>query len=284
MADPFLKVSMGDQIRFSAAWYNAATDAARAFQKRGIPTPSAIVSTYNSTIIKIRNDTGNPLVQFSVVGLNGPVFTPTETTEEAFLRDVVFSAITPAIDSHRRRFAVTLDAAPAGDPYGSGYGYTDDTMVIRAYIAGVCHVLVNLKDPSHGYANITDGLTDYMTSSRFGHARILWSESEDTDSGYSSGVQWATVMLGVTGSCFAIGKANGSIPGRSGSTFGEGKVDLYCSSSGSYMGGTAEGPVETIWVLNAAGDSSATIATGTYCAVAWDADDVAWVSPLECPS
>ena len=285
MFDPFAKVAIGDPVRFSAQWYNAVTDAGKAYQQKGAFGASSLSQVRDSTIIRVRNDSGSSLPRNSVVGLNGPIFTPTES-EDAFLREVTFSVHVPDIAKHRRRFAVLLEPSPTDTEayYGDSFG-----RVTRAYLAGLCAVKVEIMDEDHEYANIVDGVTDHLKSSRHGHARILWAEWQDSMSGYgyADSVQWCIVMMGATGSSVAVGKANGDIPARVGSTYGEGQVDIYRSSTGAYSGATEDGPIETIQVLNAAADVGSNlgkILSGKYCSLAWDADDVAWVAPLECNS
>lgn len=293
--DPFAKVAIGDAVRFQAQTWNAMLDAAKAnlASRHAIAVPP-LTSTVSSTIIRIKNETGDNLTRGTVLGLDGPIFTPADTSEDIFWREIAFRGITPDETQHKRRYAVLIEAA-LGD--SSAYGYDSGGQIVRACFAGICRVKVDVQDTSHDYANIVDSDYTHLKSSRFGHARILWREGEGpyghepgTGYGYDTGIQWAVVMLGVTGSCFAIGKANGPITARSGSTFGQGQVDLYRSTTGSYSDPSEDGPVETVDVLNAAANSgsggsvSGSIASGLMVAVAWDADDVAWVSPLECPS
>ena len=140
---------------------------------------------------------------------------------------------------------------------------------------------MDVADQSHEFAIIDDENFTNLKSSRHGHAQILWRESDEEAYGYDTGVQWTIVRLGVTMSCFAIGKANGGISARSGGTYGTGTVDIYRSVSGH-----EDGPVESVSVLNASADTmtyGGGIDDGRYCSVAWDADGVAWVAPLECP-
>lgn len=272
MSDPYAKVTTGDPLRLSATVWNRMIDAAKDAAQQDI-TSGPLTTTRSATIIRVRNDTGADQVRNSVVGLSGPIFTPLDTSLDAFLRELTFRAVTPDIELHRRRYAVLLDPAPMD-------------RVVRAYLAGVCPVRVDIVDQSHEYAVITNGNTVGLTSSRFGHTRILWCESDESGYYYSTGLQWAIVMLGVTGSCFSIGKAHTDITPRSGSTYGTGTVDLYRSVTTPYGGGYVEdedGPLENVEVLNACGDVDGGIATGKYVSVAWDANDQAWVAPLECP-
>ena len=104
--------------------------------------------------------------------------------------------------------------------------------------------------------------------------RILWREGlQGSGYGYyDGGIQWAIVMLGVTGAGGAVGKSGG-ISARSGTTWGTGTVDIYRDD-----GGDADGSIETIDVLN----PGTAISSGKWVAVEWDSWDLAWVGPLEC--
>lgn len=260
--DPFSKVAIGDPLQFTAQWYNAATDAAKYFQRKGNLNANSLIQTRSSTIIRVRNDTESNLDRFAVLGLNDPIFTPDDATVDIYLREVTFKGVVPDINKHKRKYVVTLDPAV-------------QNQVVRAYIAGVCQVLVDQQDEAHEYANIVDTETGHLKSSVHGHARILWREGlQGSGYGYyDSGIQWATVMLGVTGSSGAFGKASGAISARSGATFGTGNVDIYINN-----GGTEDGPIETVAVLN----KGTAISSGKQVAVEWDSMDDAYVGPLEC--
>ena len=270
MSDPFRKVQSGDSLfPISAVTWNGMIEAAQAEQRRKAIGAGVLDQTRSATIVRVKNESGSNLDRNTILGLHGPLFTPTDS-QDAFLRGVTFRGIVPTDTDHKRRYVVMLD--PCLDGY---FG--------RAYLAGVCQVKVNVLDTAHQYAIIDTGRTDRLKSSFHGHARILWREGDEGYGyGYETGVQWAIVMLGVTGSSGAIGRAAGDISARSGTTYGTGNVDLYRSD-----GGHSDGPIERVAVLNASQDtmsSGAGIDDGLYVAVEWDADDTAWVSPLECGS
>lgn len=266
MPDPFRQVNPGDPVEFTAVAWNAMLDAARSSQYH-VGGSSAPIPSRQATVVNVANGTGSDLARNSVVGLDGPIFRP-DQSEDAFLREVTFRALTPADADHKRRYAVLLDAIPI-DQVG------------RAYVSGVCQVKVDVQDPTHEYAIIIDGDLTMLKSSRHGHAQILWTEADGAYYGYDTGVMWAIVRLGSTTTCFAIGKAAGDISARSGSTFGTGSVELYRSDAEA-----VDGPLETIDVLNASATImqpyGSGIEDGTWVSVAWDADDNAWVAPLEC--
>lgn len=266
MADPFRKVNPGDPIQIPAPVWNTILDSIKS--GTGFGGGSGPPGTRQATIIRVKNESNTDLGRNKVIGLGGPIFTPTQS-EDAFLREVTFRGETLSNSSHQRRYAVTLDPMKMG-------------RVGRAYVAGVCQVKVDLRDPSHEFANMNNGTADHLVSSRHGHAQILWCEADEGYYGYDSGIMWAIVRLGVTMSCIAIGKAHGDISARGGTTYGSGEVDLYRG-----VGNSEDGPVERITVANASGDTQgaygAGILDGKYVSVAWDADGTPWVAPLECP-
>lgn len=264
MADPYAPVQPGDDLTFKASAWNAMLRAGKAFLRSELDTRvpgPAIVSS--ATIIRVLNMTDDLMPRNSVMGIGDPISTPDDSTLDNFMKEVTFRVAKPDKNKHKRKYVVLLDPAPAH-------------MVVRAYIAGVCQVKVDQQDETHEYANIVDTVTDHMKSSRHGHARILWREGLQAGGYgyYEGGIQWAIVMLGVTGSSDAIGHAAGAITGFSGGFYGAGLVGLWVSS-GAYG---SDGPVETIEVLN----PGPSISSGKRVAVAWDADDVAYVAPLEC--
>lgn len=273
MPDPFKPVNPGDPIEPSAVAWNAMLLAGKEAKARQLNQGAAAqTTTLQSTIIRIKNESGVILGRNAVVGLDGSLFTPSDS-EDSFLRAVTFKGVKPLDSHHKRRYAIMVEPC-LGDRFS------------RAWIAGVCQVKVNIVDEAHEYAIIDNNRTDRLKSSFHGHARILWKESDDAGYGYggygAEGVMWTIVMLGVTGSCVAIGKAIGDIPPRVGDEYGGGIVGIYRSNAGH-----EDGPIELIDVLNASQDTEAYgygagITDGKYCAIAWDADDVAWVSPLEC--
>jgi hypothetical protein len=263
--DPFRKVNPGEDVEFSATAWNAMLESVQPNRDMG-RAASFEGSPVEHTIVRVKNESGVALARNTVLGLDDPVFTPTDSLD-TFLGRIAFRATKPLVGAHDRRYCVLLDPAGIGQ-------------FARGYVAGVCAVKVDLVDESHGFARIINNDTAKLQSGRYGHAQILWTESQGAYYGYSTGVQWAIVRLGVTMSSFAVGKAKGAISPRSGTTFGYGQVDLY-----RYNAATADGPIETIDVVNASAETMTYgdgIDDGIWVSVAWDAEGVAWVAPLEC--
>lgn len=260
MPDPYSEVQAGNPIEISATAWNSMLGAGKAWRaQRTDQMADALVTNRSSTIIKVLNDTEIDVDRGNVLGLGDPIFTPDDASVDAFLREVAFRGELP---EHNRKYCVLLEPALQGK-------------VARAFVAGVCPVVINQQHEAHEYANIVGGSVVSLISSVHGHARILWREGlQGSGYGYyDGGLQWAVVMLGVTGSSGAVGKASGAISARSGSGWGTGQVDIYRDDSG-----TADGPIETFDVLNPGTE----ISDGKWVAVEWDAWDSAFVGPLEC--
>jgi hypothetical protein len=266
MADPFRQVRPGESLEIPSQVWNSMLDMVR---------PHGNLSTAGGTegsgrqaiIIRVKNGSGTDIPRNSVLGLDGPVFTPDDSTD-AFLRQPAFRGVEPTTD-HRRRYCVLLDPAKNGQ-------------FARAFLSGVCQVKVDLVDSTHEFANCVNATSTHLVSSRHGHAQILWTEAEGAYYGYDTGVMWALVRLGVTMSCVAVGVTASDVTPRDGySTFGSGLVDLYTS-----LGlGTVASCSERITAYNVSADESygVSIPAGKWVSVAWDANGIPWVAPLECP-
>lgn len=262
MPDPYKRVQPGDEVTFSAGVWNDMIEAARAARARTGSGVSPFV-TRQATVIRVKNESGGELGRNAVLGLEDPIFTVQDASQDAFLREVTFRGVTPDISKHRRRFCVLLDPATTG-------------AIARAYVAGVCAVKVDVADNTHEYAGIVDGESGHLKSSRYGFAQILWREGDEGygyGDGYDTGIQWAIVRLGAHCPSVAVGKASGAISAMSGSTYGTGSVAIYRS-----VGGEEDGPVETVDVLN----PGTAISSGKRVSIAWDMDGSIFVAPLEC--
>lgn len=178
MPDAFRHVQPGQPVIFSAAEWNAMKDAARAHQQRLLDqTSESLESFRQADIIKIRNDSGGPLGRFSVLGIDGPVFDPSGSAAEelAFQNQVILKGITPASE-HRGKFAILLEPIPE-----DGVG--------RAWVGGVCPVLIDVDHEDHKCVDIALGDTSMLRSCLNGSASILWQAG-------TLGEQWAIVRLG----------------------------------------------------------------------------------------
>ncbi|MCL2645586.1 MAG: hypothetical protein FWD61_01110 [Phycisphaerales bacterium] len=178
MGDPLKKVKPGDKLRIPATTYNAFIDTTRAFQasQRNIgSTPQSAMRS--SGIVLVRNDSGNDLSRYSVLGIDSPIIDP-EDNLDAFKNKVAVVGVTPSEDDHVGKFVILLEPLKS-KKIGMAYG------------AGICPVKIDVpdEDVEYPYADIADGKTANLKAKHYGAATILWREG-------GTGVQWALVRLG----------------------------------------------------------------------------------------
>jgi hypothetical protein len=218
VADPFKKRQLGDKLPTSGTAINAMLAAGQAeVMRRHGRTSNDLTSTRDACLVRVWNNTGIDLGARSIVGLDGPIFTPDDSLE-AFRREVTFQGVVPAFPDHYGKFAVLYEPARAGQ-------------VVRAYLAGVTNVRLNLVDLGHTHADITDSDTSVLTSGDDGAAQILWHELDTT------GEQWGVVRIGGAAPRGAlVGETGaGGIPAASGLTLGHASCTLYrtCHDDGT---------------------------------------------------
>ena len=175
MPDLFKRVTPGERLKIPAAAYNAFIDAALDYKRRRVQESSDGTPTIrDGGIVLLQNSTGADLAELSIVGIAGPIYTPTQAVD-FFKSTVALSGAAPTV-SHAGKFAVLLE------PISNGF-------VGAAMVDGVCPVKVNITDANHRFADVTPSQSGYLTSSAAGSARILWSES-------ATGNVWCIVRIG----------------------------------------------------------------------------------------
>ena len=183
-------VQSGDPLRIPAGDWNKIVDATRAYfeqQAGGRGPMPATAGARQTSIVLVRNDSGDDLPRNAVVGINGPIILPGDHLDE-FLRQVALSVVTPVEDQHASagHFAVLLDPLPASS--GGGIG--------RAYVNGICPVQIDLLDDTHTTAGVIDGDATKLESGKPG-VQILWHDTPGSG-GSGSTVVWALVHLGTS--------------------------------------------------------------------------------------
>lgn len=216
MPDPFKKVAEGEDVTFSAGQWNAMVDAARA-QRLGQHdrTTDGPSTTRSADIVRVKNESGADLPMRAVLGLDAPIFTPSDSLD-AFLREVTFRGVVPTA-LHAGKFCVLLEPAPAD-------------RVVRAFVDGMTQVRLDLTDPDHTCADVADGVTDHLVSSRTGSAQIVWAEDEPY--GYE-GVRWSIIRFGA--GC-GSGEPYSDNLGRCDCPEDEYEVTVDCGDCGAYYG------------------------------------------------
>jgi len=176
MADTLKKVKSGEPLRIPAATFNTFVDAARDYLQRQQGTGQTATQTFRQTgIVPVKNASGADRGRFDILGIDSPVFTPTESIE-SFKNTVAVKGVTPAA-GHTGSFVVLLEPVADGE-IGGGV------------VSGVTPVKVNVADESHGYADIAAGQAGYLASGESGSALILWKET-------GTGQKWALVKIGM---------------------------------------------------------------------------------------
>ncbi len=128
----------------------------------------------NSVTCEIRNDTGQDLPRFGLVGLGDPLILPSDNEDE-FLRRVILSGeLIDAESAFDLKWGITLQPI-LNNQYG--------IIVVQ----GLCYA--KLDDNTATTAAPKDGSIDTLTKADCGLARVIWRAT-------GSGAQWAIVCLG----------------------------------------------------------------------------------------
>jgi len=174
--DELKKVRPGDRLQIPAMAYNAFCDAAADFKRRKSDDNTPVGgSFFQNGIIPIQNTTGVFQDRFKILGVDVPIFTPTDNLNE-FCNRFSLKGVLPVATTHVGRFAILAEPA-------------DTNAVAMAFLAGVCPVQVNVTDATHNFAEVTPTNTSSLTSGVTGSATILWKET-------GTGLKWAVVRLG----------------------------------------------------------------------------------------
>ena len=179
MSDHMKKVKSGDRLSIPAETFNTFIDAARDHRTRQQNRGQAARPSNRSTgTILVKNASGADRDRFDVLGVDAPIFTPTDN-EDSFKNQVALKGVTPSEDNHEGRFVILQEPVRTGD-------------IGRAVVAGVTPVVVNVSDTEHGFADIADGVAGKLVSAESGGAQILWAE-------LGTGDKWAVVRLSPPG-------------------------------------------------------------------------------------
>lgn len=168
-------VQRGQPLRIPAADWNAIVDATRAHLEDQLGNGGTTTSGGKQAgVVFVKNASGAAVDRFAVLGIGGPIITPTDNADE-FKRQVAVSGVTPT-SGHAGKFVILLEPAPSGG-------------IVRAVVAGVSIVKVNVIAAAHEFAEVKAGDAAKLDSAAQGTARILWKES-------GTGDKWAIVRLG----------------------------------------------------------------------------------------
>ncbi|NIA06900.1 MAG: hypothetical protein GWP14_04545 [Actinobacteria bacterium] len=172
------KVASGDSFAPKSGTWNAFVDAAQYVRQRQANIGSSVNGRDTKPgIVWVSNNSGQDQKQFAVLGLDGLAITP-EDNESDFRSSVVMTGVTPNMVAHRGRFAILKVPLQSGK---IGPAYVDAVTPVTLYVpeeSGECNC-----------AEIVDGESDYLQSTFYGSATILWRNG-------GTGEQWAVVRMG----------------------------------------------------------------------------------------
>ncbi|MBC7326198.1 MAG: hypothetical protein H5T99_12955, partial [Moorella sp. (in: Bacteria)] len=120
------KAQPGDALRIPASLYNALLDLLNSRDNYLAKGPRGTGAGF----IAVRNETGLDIPRFGVIGLSGPIITPTNNLAE-FQQRIAFRGVTPVPG---RPFAITQEPIAAG-------------AIGRCVVSGPTPVKVSIYDP-----------------------------------------------------------------------------------------------------------------------------------------
>jgi hypothetical protein len=131
-------------------------------------------SDYNQGVFLCKNASGGDLPAFSVVGINGPLFTPTYNLQE-FKNKTVLTASTPDADYHTKKFGVLLNPC-------------SNNGIARVCVCGLTPVQLSVQSEDDTICGIADGYSTHLITGS-GETPIFWKDS-------GTGTKWGLVFLG----------------------------------------------------------------------------------------
>ncbi len=200
--DVLKKVKSGDPLRISAQTFNTFIDMVKDYHGRKIQGGQFAQREFSqSGIVLVKNSSGADCDRFGVLGINGPLFSPTVNLE-SFKNKVVLTGSTPYESNHSGNFVILQEPIRAG-------------AIGSAWIAGVCPVQIDMINTSHKFADIADGDSTTLQCGFSGTARIVWAD-------YGTGIQWGIVHIGLPPT---FGTVRGCFPARLRTWYGDPYTD-----------------------------------------------------------
>lgn len=168
----------GDPLSISARDWTDMQRVVEKFRNGGVSFQAdALQSTYRSpAIIKVLNDTGDPLEHCAIVGLGEPVILPSDNEME-FIRNIAFR-VGPPLPG---RWGVLQSPVAAGE-------------ITTAIVSGVAACKLNVLSaisPNTLADAVDANFTELQISDSIGNAQVLWRAG-------GTGSQWAIVRIGNT--------------------------------------------------------------------------------------
>ena len=174
MGDQFRKVLPGDPLKIPAEAWNALVDLSQDQKNQRHDQFSHAEGTSRQTsLAKVRNQTGVDLDRFSIVALGTPIITPAANLKE-FKRQVSFQGLVPGAGTGPR-FGVLLEPLK-------------NSLIGTAAIGGCVITRVSVGAVAYTAAETIVGQNGYLRSVPHGPASVLWIES-------TGEVRWAVIRF-----------------------------------------------------------------------------------------
>ncbi len=175
MGDHLRKVRSGERLRIPAETFNSFIDSARDLKERRQRQGQASRGeAARHDVVLIRNDSGTDRERFEILGVDSPIYGPTDNEEE-FKNRPSLVGVTPTVADHKGKFVVLLEPVAYGE-------------LGRALVVGATPVTVDVTDEAHTFADVADGVATHLASGSEGTAAILWKEA-------GTGAVWALVRF-----------------------------------------------------------------------------------------
>ena len=187
MGDETKRFSPGDRWNPTSTVLNGWQDAADYVrdQERGNGALPKGMPAAQGIIVPVQNNSGSDRNRFDVLGIDTPIFTPTNNADAFYSRQGL-NGVTPSLANDLGKFVVLLRPVPNG-AMGPG--------LISGIVPCKVNVAATASNPLTGqswyqYADIDDSATAHLILRPFGAAQVLWKASTST------GDQWALVRIG----------------------------------------------------------------------------------------
>ena len=174
MGDQFRKVLPGDPLKIPAVAWNALVDLSQDQKNQRHDQLSQTEGTSRqTTLAKVRNQTGVDLDRFSIFALGAPIITPAANLTE-FKRQVSFQGLVPSTGTGPR-FGVLLEPLK-------------NNLIGTAAIGGCVITRVSVGSVAYNAAETIVGQNGYLRSVPHGPASVLWIES-------TGALRWAVIRF-----------------------------------------------------------------------------------------
>lgn len=198
----FQRVQQGQRQRISPDEWNAITQAARDYYQQNHspqPSPAPGRSAAKADLALVKNDTGQDLDRWAVLGIAGPLIEPHDNDRE-FQRRIALRGVLPEPNVHDDRYVVLHEPLRAG---AIGRAHLTGALNLRVWATSdtATHVspgMIEIVDDDEKAIEIPALVTD--TS---GVGRLLWMQREETHDPAAEpletpGWRWATIRIGAS--------------------------------------------------------------------------------------